>query len=242
MTTPVGDIAIANQALGLIGTRSIVASFDEGSAESIQISIFYEPTRDEILRSHRWNFATQQITLTLLKDATVHPGTVAAPWNYAYAYPSDCLFFHTVLPPYVTSPNLPIPTWMSPHQKFQVAGDKDANNNDIIVILSNQSAAIGAYTKRVTNPQLFDPMFADALAHALAGKLAMALKGDKAQAEGMFKMASVTIKDAMARDATEGLRVQEFTPDWLAVRGYASDYVGPWPYGYWGSWPGWFVN
>jgi hypothetical protein len=62
------------QALGEIGTRSTITSLDpsDGSQEAYYCNLFFESTRDQVLRAAHWNFAGISDTLTLWK---AQPGT-----------------------------------------------------------------------------------------------------------------------------------------------------------------------
>ena len=78
------SIALCSRALLKIGTRSI-SSFDEGTAEAEVASSLYSPTRDAMLSSHSWSFATAQATLPRLDVIPV------ADYQYAFQLPSDYL-------------------------------------------------------------------------------------------------------------------------------------------------------
>ncbi|MBR9970811.1 hypothetical protein [Magnetospirillum sulfuroxidans] len=78
------DIALCSRALLKIGATTI-ASFDEGSAEGEVAANLYPCTRDALLSSHPWNFATGQVTLPRLA------GTPVADFQYAYQMPADFL-------------------------------------------------------------------------------------------------------------------------------------------------------
>lgn len=100
------------------------------------------------------------------------------------------------------------------------------------VILTNQEFATLAYTKQITDPNVFDPSFREALYLAGGAVLSMALKGDKDSANSLLKQANDEIRSARADDGNEGLTVNDVTPDWIRVRGVAysdgfSDASGP---------------
>ena len=78
------SIALCSRALLKIGTRSI-SSFDEGTAEAEVASSLYSPTRDAMLSSHSWTFATAQATLPRLE------ATPVADFQYAFQLPPDFL-------------------------------------------------------------------------------------------------------------------------------------------------------
>lgn len=106
------------------------------------------------------------------------------------------------------------------------------------VILTNQSDAILAYVKNITDYDLMDPLFLEAYINILGAQMCMALTGDKGLANGRIAIANQKIELAREVDGNEGLTVDDRTPDWLRVRGYAG-VDGFYPAGYdWGGlWP-----
>jgi hypothetical protein len=108
-----------------------------------------------------------------------------------------------------------------------MSSDYDANGNNINVILTNQNQAIAVYTKNVTNTLLFSPEFIRAFALYLGHMIAIPLTGDKQLAKGLFDESTQLIRDAAASNQNEGLTVNESIPDWMRVRGYASDWAYP---------------
>ena len=81
---PANDTTICNLALSKFGSKRI-QSLDDASPEARACKLNYGPTRDEVLRSHRWNFATKRATLSRLSGA---PPFGWAAW---YQLPVDCL-------------------------------------------------------------------------------------------------------------------------------------------------------
>ena len=77
-------LAIANQALARLGTRSTVASFQEQSPEAQAANQLYQQAVQATLQAYDWQFATASVALS----AT---GTAPQPWQYQYAVPTDCV-------------------------------------------------------------------------------------------------------------------------------------------------------
>ena len=219
-------------ALSAIGARSTIASFTEGSAEANAISLHYVPAVESILQAARWNFARKQALLTLLNDATQNQ-PVPTPWLYEYAYPSDCTQGRFIMPQVMV--NLPssvvgtpsVPSAIGPPVRWMVSTDNDSNGNQIVVILTNQPQAVFVYTSRITNPNLFDGQFTDALYNLLGARICMSVNGDKGLASAAFKRADELCKSAAASNGNEGLTVIDNIPDWIKARGYASDWGYP---------------
>lgn len=236
-------VDLVNRALSSIGTRTTIASLSENSNEAQQAVIWYETTRDELLRMAPWNCAKNYDTLALLKAA---PGTPEnpnstptvwdksippPPWAYEYAYPANCLRALWIVPQFATgfaSGAIPITTavtggvpsyWNGPPVRFAEAIDQDAGGNDIKVILTNQAQAILAYIKRVEDPNVWDDQLSSAFVAALAARLVIALTGDKALANTLLQQANQIIVQARVSDGNEGLTINDVTPDFLRVRG-----------------------
>jgi hypothetical protein len=249
------EVEICNRALSKIGTRSTIASLTEDSQEAHQCNILYTPTRDETLGMAFWNFGRKTTNLGLVKSA---PGTPtnpspagwngtwsddfpAPPWLYEYTYPSDCIQMRYIGGQLTSAfvGDVPIfgsavtaaPQWTNVPVMFIISTDL-VSGNQASVILTNQYQAIGTYTMRITNPDLFGAQFTEALVAALAGKLAIPLTGDKGLAAGLFQQANSYIISARASDGNEGLTIQDSPVSWIQARelgGYTLDgyYVAP---------------
>ncbi len=106
------------------------------------------------------------------------------------------------------------------------------------VILTNQEFATLSYTMKVSDPNVWDPSFREALYAYGGSKLLMSLKGDKREANELIQETNGIIRAARADDGNEGLTVNDVTPDWIRIRGIAyTDGLMSGPYqGYdWGS-------
>lgn len=167
---------IVNIALADIGYKMRITNMFDGSlAANLALNIYSE-TRDEVLRSQDWGFAERDIHLALLKTAPVGgyiPPTVwttaypILPWIYEYAYPPDMLKLRSLRPsPFFLFDFDPKPvTW-------RIADDSDLAQK---VILTNLSGAIAVCTGQITDPQLWEPGFIEALTDTLGKRLAPAL-------------------------------------------------------------------
>lgn len=178
-----------------------------------------------------WNFARKQANLAVLKDITLGQ-SVPPPWNYEYAYPSDCLMFRYVLPQLAQTGgavpgSVPVQSIASAPVYFLSGSDTDANGNDVNVLLMNQPQAIGVYTKRITNPNLFSADVVDALAYYLGSRICVTLTGEVSKAVALFQGAERLVKQAQASNGNEGLTVIDQVPDWIRVRGYTADWASP---------------
>lgn len=246
MTAPVD---VLNMALGLCGARSVVTSFTESNPEAAQGSIWYNRDRLYLLRAHRWNFAREQGSMTLLATAPgvdLQPMTNLPwpfmPWSYSYAYPGDCVQFQYIIPTYgPQSVGIAAP-WAMPQApvRFLVSSYQNPSNQTIKAVFTDQAQAFGVWTRDITDPDLFDSQFMEAFSYRLAASLSIPLSGDKALANSLFQKCDAVLKDAMSKDGNEGLRTQDHVPDWIRTRGYGADYpMYPWIGGV--GWADWII-
>ena len=224
-------IDIYNLALDAVGTRSTVASTTENSTEANTLNRHYTAAVQSLLASANWSFARQQATLALLNDAT-QGQTVPTPWLYEYSVPSNMVRMRYVMPmfdnlPGSVTPGASMAYFVGPPVRFVLSSDTDSSGNDINVILTNQNQAIAVYTKNVTNTALYTPQFIEGLRMYLGHRICMALTGDKQKSVELFQEANLLVKQARATNQDEGLTVDDHIPDWVRVRGYASDWAYP---------------
>jgi len=138
----------------------------------------YAPTRDELLRSHRWNFASTRVALTALVEKP------AFGWAKQFTLPTDCL------------------------RVLSVNGETEEETAEFIVedgrLLTDELTAQIRYVKRVEDSTKFDSLFCDALAVLLASKMAVSLTGSASKAEGLrSEYERLTRPLAIAVDAGE---------------------------------------
>lgn len=178
---------VLNIALRRIGYKLRVSNLYDGSEAAQQAIDIYGQTRDELLRQNDWGFAERNINMTLLKsappggyfpptawDPTLYP---AVPWLYEYAYPDDCLKVRALKPIPLFIPNFdPQPNVWS------IANDNafttPPTTRKVILCMVQQAALV--YTGQVTDPSQWESDFVEAIAAALARRLAPGLVGMQA--------------------------------------------------------------
>ena len=248
-------LLFCKQALGELGTRSTITSLDppDSSQEAYYCNLFFEGTRDQVLRAAHWNFAGRTETGVLWKAA---PGTAenpavpaalwsnrtpAPPWLYSYSFPADpSVQIRRLRGQAAVIEGLPIYPGVlmnfgqHRYAHFEVASDRfDAAGTrldvPVRVILTNAQHALIDFTTSDVVIAEYDPLFSDAFMLALEGKLALALLGDRALYAGKLQEANASIVNARVRDGNEGLTVYDFVPDWMQARGITSaGQVGGW--------------
>lgn len=173
---------ICNIALGHLGEARIT-SVNEDTVASRACALHYETTRDEVLRSHRWNFAQARAVLSAIAE------TPAFGWSYQYQLPADCL------------------------RVLEVNGSEagDVISSEFIVegrrILTNADEVRLVYGKRVTNVSEYDALFVKVFALKLAIALTETIRGTTGKtAELMQAYERVVAPLARRVDANEGRR------------------------------------
>jgi hypothetical protein len=247
---PDSIIAICNRAISEIGggTPSQITTLADGSVEAAQCNLWYDRLRRNLLRTAPWGFARFQETLTQVGDL-IPDQTAPYPFLWAYAYPSDCIKFRYILPPPVPpitgaiSPPLTgdqfVTGWMAPSRRnrYLVQFARDGQGNQSRQVISNVQQAIGVYTVDVTDPDVFDDLFIEALQAALSYKLVIPLSGNIAMKADFKAAAELAITQARAADANEAIPTTDIKVDWIETRGVGSAYgFAPWSGVGWGQW------
>jgi hypothetical protein len=192
---------ICNAALDIIGYDRRIGDMYEGTRASKVALDLYAQTRDELLRKQKPGFASRSVQLTLQKSAPVggygaaswNPATnPPPPWQYQYAYPTDCLEFLYCQP---TPATIPVLNPLS--LRFRIYNDQ-VSVPPARVILATQTPLIGVYVGQVTDMTTWDSLFVKTVVSSLAKKFAMALVKNQQLIEGAFKIASAEEAAAQA--------------------------------------------
>ncbi len=91
-TTTICNQALAHLAVG----KTITAITDANDQNAKACAVFYDTTRDEVLREFNWPFARRYVTLVLVGGTTTVPVTLD--YQYSYRLPADCLRARRLLP------------------------------------------------------------------------------------------------------------------------------------------------
>jgi hypothetical protein len=172
------ETSICNLALGKLGIDPIMALSD-ASKPAQYCKRFYADTRDEVISSHRWNFAMARATLNRLAAAP------AFEWAYAYQLPDDCLRVVQL-------------------NGYDVTDRKGEFSIEGRTMLTDATTAQVRYISRVTDGTLWPALFVDALATKIAAKIAAPLTGSRTAATEMLSLyASLTGPQARMADVFE---------------------------------------
>jgi hypothetical protein len=172
--------------LARIGAKRI-ADYDDTSEpnpETIYCRIFYEKTRDALLRSHLWRFAKARATL-------VNAGTPAFEWDYKYPLPVDFLRLISVYDGSDTVDGKPL-------DSYELEGN---------MLLIDSSSCNLRYIKKVVNPDDWDALFLEVYVLSLARKLVMPLAQDLDLKADVDKEITILMPKVRAMDRSEGTKI-----------------------------------
>lgn len=148
------EVKITNQSLDRIGSKNFTLAVQTG-VEALKCITIYEQTRDALLRSFEWPFASARKTLSPeVNDPEFE-------WDYRFKLPDDFLRYKS---------DYGLDDSYEVDGRFTIEGNYMLSNNDEIDL---------RYIKKVTDPDDFDPLFTEVLILTLAKKLIPALAGTK---------------------------------------------------------------
>jgi len=159
------ETAICNLALAKIGALRLTDLDTDTSVQAIQCQLHYDQTRDALLRSHWWRFASARAELVADADDPTFE------WDNQFVLPDDFLRLKSVYDDNNT-------TRKNTLNSFALEGS---------LLLTNDSTASIRYIKKVTDVTEFDPLFVEVLVLNLAIKLVMPLAQDRKAKEDLIK-------------------------------------------------------
>lgn len=140
---------ICNQALSKIGAKRINNLEDktENTPPAIQCRLHFEPTRDALIRSYPWRFASAR---KVLSQDTKTPDFE---WAFQYHLPSDFMAMKSIFEDRFTENNF---------RNYVLEDD---------LLLTDETEMSIRYVKRVIDASKFDPLFVEVFVLQLGLKL-----------------------------------------------------------------------
>jgi len=174
------EVSICSNALRRLGDDPITSLTDDTERARL-CNAFYTDARDAVLRSHPWNFAITRASLAKLSD------TPAYGFNYQYSLPTN---------PYC----LRVLEMEYPDYIFKVENVATHGR----VLLTDEGTAKILYIARITDTNLFDPMFVDVLTAKLSLDLAYPVTNSLQVQQQMQKLYQTKLSEARSIDGQEG--------------------------------------
>lgn len=177
-------IDIINAALIKAGC-DIVSSLNQPNSRNARIAeSIYDISRQEILRLHPWNFATERTALAALTD------TPAFDYTYQYQLPADCLR--------VVRINIA-------ESEYKIEGRK---------LLTDDSTVNLIYIKDIEDTSLFDVMFRSTLIAKLAMEFCSSIRMDQTATNLLAQQFEMTLRKAKQIDGQEQTADQLISNTW----------------------------
>ena len=151
------ETSICNQALGRIGANQIKNVETDTSVPAIQCRLHYEQTRDSLIRSYWWRFASGRATLTEDVD------TPDFEWGVQFVLPDDFMAMKSIYEGRFSDANF---------RNYALEGN---------LLLTNEDTMEIRYVKKVTDVSKFDSLFVKVFVLLLADVLIGPLAGGDAK-------------------------------------------------------------
>lgn len=217
-------IEIYNRALSRIGVSDFIGDPNEQSKAGGLYRLWYAACVDSCLRDFPWNFASSVVPLALF-SGDPPPG-----WAYKYAYPVDCHAARVISDsrgmrslltnvfqqwdcyegryPDISRQNVP----------FKIMSEADTPATRRRIIVTDMPQAYLFYTAKITDPNLFDPGFADALSWRIAAEIAAPFLGAPT-GPTVANTAGAQYRNAVATAKAQSLNEsgQDYRPDSPAI-------------------------
>lgn len=193
----ISETDICNAAIRLVAGNRIT-SLTQGTKNANVASDLYEIVRDDLLRSHNWNFATRRASLA--RSAT----TPTFEFDYAYVLPSD--WVRTI----------------SAHDNDGGTGTVECKEEEVGgqgVLCASVEALYLRYVALVTDTNRMPPDFRKALISSLARDIALPVADSNTVREFYTRQADRDILRAKAADAQGSYPEKRPVGSWHSSRG-----------------------
>ncbi len=181
LSETLSETNICNQALGRIGGLQIKNVETDTSLQAIQCRLHYEPTRNALLRSHWWRFASARATL--VEDTGVDEDFE---WSVQFTLPTDFLALKSIYEGRFSDANV---------RNYAIEGQR---------LLTDETTMEIRYVKKVTDVLEFDSLFVKVFVLLLADVLIGPLAGGNAKMQKKIDDAlDKLMPDVLAMDGQE---------------------------------------
>ena len=189
---------VCNMALAYLG-KGRIASIDEQTEQARQCKLFYDYTKQRLLREYTWGFAKRIVQLAELD--TVNPF-----YKHVYAYPNECICVKRIFEcadVYDENDKL---------RKVAVVDYTEAKREKYeVYMVSDNVRGIGCdvdkawceYAYDVVDLNVCSSDFIEALTHMLAYEMALALTGNMQLKNSEYQQAMAVLDRAKYTSAAE---------------------------------------
>lgn len=191
-------VDICNMALSRIGNSQRIDSLSERSIQAEQCSLFFEQTRDTVLRDFNWPFATKFVQLA---QVSVNPNPAG---ELSYGYPVDCLLARKIVNAIFPVNYYPYDCGYYDLPQIPAIPFRIIQGDSTRLISTSVTPATLEYTARITDAGQFDPLFVSALAWKLGVELCLPLAKEQSIAQSCEQQYQIILASARAQALNEG--------------------------------------
>lgn len=174
---------ICNMALGHCGITSRMQDVEtENSNEAIQCRLFFDQVVGILLESVEWNFAKVFLDLQDI-------GSPPSGWSYRYMYPNTIRRIN-----FIVNPAMRTPTSKEDKIPFDIIKITDTFGKAIV---SDEYQAVACCNENITETELFDFTFTQAVALGLASMISTPLRVKSDLSDALQKAWSTWLGEAI---------------------------------------------
>mgnify|MGYP003141291665 CR=1 FL=1 len=188
------EVSICANALRRLGDDPIVSLTDDTERARL-CNAFYSEARDDVLRSHPWNFAITRQQLSQLSATPLYQ------YSYQYALPTDPFCLRVLEMEYSD-------------YVFKIEHLAGTGR----VLLTDEGTAKIIYIARITDTAQFDSLFIDTLTAKLSVDLAYPVTGSVQLQQSMQKLFESKLREARSVDGQEGFQDDLVSPTFIDFR------------------------
>lgn len=192
------EVDIANSALKKIGEKTAITSLTEGTGFANVVNNVYAGLRDDLIRSHLWNFAMRRQELARASEGPVFG------FNYQFALPINYLRLNEAFDNSAGVGSL----------RYKLESSADLGK----LLLCDAERVWASYVAKVIDTSLMPPDFREALIFQIARDIAVPLGRSRSLSETMEGRHKIALRKAKSTDAMENWTDQFPQGSWVGSR------------------------
>lgn len=213
------QLALYNLAISLCGGDYTIAAVSEASVPAEMCELWYEPTRQLVMRAAHWN-SCERIA-RLVEDterdsgAAWVPGDPSPGFAFSYTLPSDMLAAR----------------YLATFSRFKISYDDTGKT--LVCDIGGSATTDAPLLIYTTDNDTVTEWEADlylAMAYGLAGNVAIGLTGKRSKSADLFQLANSYLTNARANNANEQHELRTQKAASLQLRGYSQSNINSYVY------------
>ncbi len=196
-------VTVWNLALATAGSRATVSSEDENSREANLCRLWYDPVKDNVLKTSSWPSTKRYSRLAVLaeRDSSADwVNTDPSPgYKFAYAVPDGML----------------APRYLTTYARFELE-----MLGDVLAIMTNEEQAVLHYSAKQDDVTRWDAGLDMAMVYSLGAHMSQGLNGKVGLASRLDEKAFSFVVSAQTDIANEADDYSDKLSSWHSSRGF----------------------